>query len=82
VSTSDQATLKPLLFSGLSTSETITEVAGRGVGLKAVKQSIEEMGGTIDVVSAPRHTVFRVWLPLRLPDTGAAAGDTHNGRPA
>lgn len=55
---------------------------GTGLGLSIVSNMVRGMGGTIDVVSAPRHTVFRVWLPLRLPDTGATAGDTHNGRPA
>ncbi|WP_051328321.1 hybrid sensor histidine kinase/response regulator [Desulfatirhabdium butyrativorans] len=57
-----------LIFSpGFSTSQTVTEWSGRGVGMDVVKANIEKLGGTIDIDS--RHqagTRFRIKLPLTL----------------
>jgi len=67
VETRDPAELKKLLFSGISTSQTVTQVSGRGVGLEVVKKTIEEFGGSIDVSSETGHgTTFIVRLPLTL----------------
>ena len=57
-----------LLFSpGFSTSSTITDVSGRGVGLDVVKTKIESLNGEIFVDSTPgRGTRFRIKLPLTL----------------
>jgi len=38
---------------GLSTAGVVTDVSGRGVGLDAVKRTVETLGGTIDLESAP-----------------------------
>lgn len=44
------AEIAQLIFgSGFSTAEQITEVSGRGVGMDAVKQFLEQEGGSIDV---------------------------------
>ncbi len=44
------AEIAKLIFgSGFSTAEQITEVSGRGVGMDAVKQFLEDEGGSIDV---------------------------------
>jgi signal transduction histidine kinase/HAMP domain-containing protein len=41
-----------LIFNeGLSTAETITDISGRGVGMKAVKDAIESAGGHIQIKS-------------------------------
>ncbi len=49
---------------GLSTATTITELAGRGVGLDVAKQRIEAMHGSIAVDSVPgHHTTFTIELP-------------------
>ncbi|HET9237980.1 MAG TPA: ATP-binding protein [Oligoflexus sp.] len=41
-----------LIFNdGLSTAETITDISGRGVGMKAVKDAIESAGGQIHIQS-------------------------------
>lgn len=50
---------------GFSTLETPTEISGRGVGLDAVRSSIEAARGTVDVASEPdRGTRFSMRLPL------------------
>jgi two-component system chemotaxis sensor kinase CheA len=84
--TTDLATLKKLLFSGISTSETVTQVSGRGVGLEVVKKTIEEFGGRIDVASELGHgTTFTIRLPLTLAVTKALlvrVGSEHYAIPA
>ena len=64
---SDKNKLKDALFSGISTSEKVTEVSGRGVGLKAVKKNVEDFNGSIDVVSeGGKGTTFFLRFPLTL----------------
>jgi two-component system chemotaxis sensor kinase CheA len=49
---------------GLSTATSVTELAGRGVGLDVAKQRIEAMHGSITVASERgRHTTFTIELP-------------------
>ncbi len=72
--TADQATrmtereLANLIFlPGLSTSERVTNVSGRGVGMDVVKTNIEKIGGTVDVQSRPGHgSTVRMKIPLTL----------------
>jgi len=67
ISLDDQAALKKVMFSGVSTATEVSLISGRGVGLDAVKQSVSEMGGTIDVITAPdKGTTFTLRLPLTL----------------
>lgn len=50
---------------GFSTSEEVTEVSGRGVGMDVVRTGINQVGGQIDVDSTPGSgTTFRLKLPL------------------
>lgn len=52
---------------GFSTAEEVTEVAGRGVGLDAVKRSVEGLGGGLEVQSEPgKGTEVTLLLPLTL----------------
>lgn len=52
---------------GLSTRATVTDLAGRGVGLDVVRQSVEQVGGWLDVDNAPGHgTTFTLSLPLSI----------------
>jgi two-component system, chemotaxis family, sensor kinase CheA len=44
-------TLQLIFHEGLSTAETITDISGRGVGMKAVKDAIESAGGHITIQS-------------------------------
>jgi two-component system chemotaxis sensor kinase CheA len=50
---------------GLSTLEQVSEISGRGVGMDAVKVSIESLGGTVEVVSdAGRGTAMSMLVPI------------------
>ncbi|MCY7314682.1 MAG: response regulator, partial [Rubrivivax sp.] len=62
----DAAALSQLIFApGFSTAETVTELAGRGVGLDVVRSEVNAMGGRIETQSQPgRGTRFRLLLPL------------------
>jgi two-component system, chemotaxis family, sensor kinase CheA len=56
-----------MFLPGFSTAESISEISGRGVGLDVVKRNIQELKGSIDVVSAPGEgTTFRIMLPITL----------------
>lgn len=52
---------------GFSTSETVSELSGRGVGMDVVASSVEKLRGTIEVESTPgTGTVFNIRLPMVL----------------
>ena len=56
-----------LAETGFSTAAQVTEVAGRGVGLDAVKRSVEGLGGGLEVRSEPgKGTEVTLLLPLTL----------------
>ncbi|MBL8326161.1 MAG: Hpt domain-containing protein [Rubrivivax sp.] len=60
------AELAQLIFApGFSTAETVSELAGRGVGLDVVRAEVNAMGGRIETASAKgQGTRFRLLLPL------------------
>jgi two-component system chemotaxis sensor kinase CheA len=50
---------------GVSTVHDVSEISGRGVGMDAVRRSVESMGGTLDIDSERgRGTRFTLHLPL------------------
>ncbi len=52
---------------GFSTSETVTDTSGRGVGMDVVKKSVDALKGTVTVVSERgRGCTVRIKLPLTL----------------
>ncbi len=52
---------------GMSTTETITNISGRGVGMDVVHTHIEQIGGAVDVKSVRGlGTVFTIKIPLTL----------------
>ena len=57
-----------LLFTaGFSTAAEVSEISGRGVGLDVVKKNIQDLKGSIDVLSeVGRGTTFRIILPITL----------------
>lgn len=56
-----------LFIPGFSTSEKITDISGRGVGMDVVKRRVEELNGTIRIESKlGRGTKVTIRLPLTL----------------
>jgi chemosensory pili system protein ChpA (sensor histidine kinase/response regulator) len=68
-----EADIAQLIFaSGLSTAESVTSLAGRGVGMDVVKNEITAIGGRIDIASTRgQGTIFTIYLPLTLAVTQA-----------
>lgn len=63
----DQQIYELILASGFSTSEKVSDVSGRGVGLDVVKNTIESLGGTISIDSVQGEgSTFTIQLPLTL----------------
>ncbi|ERF60382.1 P2 response regulator binding domain protein [Treponema socranskii subsp. socranskii VPI DR56BR1116 = ATCC 35536] len=63
----DQEAFNLIFEPGFSTSDKITNVSGRGVGLDVVKTMIEKLNGTVFVTSVKgRGTTFTIKLPLTL----------------
>ena len=64
--TPSDAELQQLIFApGFSTAETVTELAGRGVGLDVVRAEVNAMGGRIESTSElGKGARFRLLLPL------------------
>ena len=62
------AEISRLIFEpGFSTSETVSDLSGRGVGLDVVKRSVSELRGTVTVSSEPgAGTRIALRLPLTL----------------
>lgn len=56
-----------LIFAdGLSTAESVSDTSGRGVGMSAVKEVVDRLGGTIVIRSRPgKGTEFEIDLPIR-----------------
>jgi two-component system, chemotaxis family, sensor kinase CheA len=52
---------------GFSTSATVTEVSGRGVGMDVVKKNLERIRGKVDIRTAPDEgTEFTLKIPLTM----------------
>lgn len=52
---------------GFSTSQSVTEVSGRGVGMDVVRKNVEKINGDIKLVSIPGEgTEFSIRIPLTL----------------
>ncbi len=60
------AELAQLIFTpGFTTADTVTELAGRGIGMDVVRSEVNALGGRIETASAPgQGTSFRLVLPL------------------
>jgi len=64
---SEEQALDLIFLSGLSTSENVTDVSGRGVGMDIVRSNIERLNGSIQVEThLGKGTTFQVILPLTL----------------
>lgn len=63
----DQEIVKLIFQSGVSTSSEVTELSGRGLGMKIVSEKVEKLGGQIIIETKPNiGTIFRIRLPLTM----------------
>ncbi|MGE3104984.1 MAG: response regulator, partial [Lysobacterales bacterium] len=69
---SDRDLFAFILETGFSTAETISKIAGRGVGMDVVNSEIKQLGGLLTIDSERgRGTLFTVRLPFTLAVTQA-----------
>ena len=67
VDESDPRVLDVIFAPGLSTSETVSDISGRGVGMDVVRRNVERIGGTVETHSVQgRGTRIVLRLPLTL----------------
>lgn len=67
---SDDAALRLIFASGLSTRTIITDISGRGVGMDVVRKNVEALQGQVEVESTLGvGTTFTLTLPLTLATT-------------
>ena len=61
----EQALLSVIFEPGFSTSEEVSQISGRGVGLDVVRNDISGLGGRVDLSSEfGKGAVFNVYLPI------------------
>lgn len=74
-----QQLMQFILQSGFSTSETVTGLSGRGVGMDVVNSEIKQIGGSIEIDSEPgKGSRFTIRIPFTLAvmqAIGVVAGD-------
>ncbi|CAH1672882.1 Signal transduction histidine kinase CheA [Hyphomicrobiales bacterium] len=64
---SDAQISRFIFLPGFSTTDAVTAVSGRGVGMDVVKANVDSIGGTIDITSRPGlGTTITVKIPLTL----------------
>jgi two-component system, chemotaxis family, sensor kinase CheA len=64
---SEPEALALIFLSEVSTSQRITNLSGRGLGLAIVRERVEKLGGSVSVVNKPQQgSSFRVLLPVTL----------------
>lgn len=69
--------VRMLLRGGISTSKTVTEMSGRGVGLDVVREAVERLGGEVGFQSAPgAGTTFELIIPPSLASMDALILET------
>jgi len=62
-----QEKLRLIFLPGLSSKEGISDLSGRGVGMDAVENAVNRLGGSIQVESTPgQGTIFTVSLPFTM----------------
>ncbi|HLG68968.1 MAG TPA: hybrid sensor histidine kinase/response regulator [Chloroflexota bacterium] len=66
----DEQVFQLIFRPGFSTSETVTELSGRGVGMDVVSRNVSSLEGSVQVLSTPNQgTTIQLLLPLRLTTT-------------
>ncbi len=76
---SDEEVLRLIFHKGFSTADKVSEISGRGVGMEIVLTELQQLGGDIQIQSAPgQGTTFVVRIPSNVTVNGAlmvTAGD-------
>lgn len=76
---SEKEIMELILKPGFSTSENITNISGRGVGMDVVKTNIKKMGGNIEIYSIKnKETNIRLIIPLTLAIISALIVESSN----
>ena len=63
---SDDEIYRLIFHSGLSTSKSLSQISGRGVGMDIAYSEIKNMGGSLHVSSSGQGSEFTIRLPLTL----------------
>jgi two-component system chemotaxis sensor kinase CheA len=64
---SERQTIELIMRPGFSTSDTVTEISGRGVGMDVVKSNVERLKGALEILTEKgKGTTMRMSLPLSL----------------
>ncbi len=64
---SDKEKINLIFLPGFSTAKEVTDVSGRGVGMDVVKTNLDQLGGTVDIISTKgAGTTISIKLPLTL----------------
>ena len=63
---SNREALRLILLPGLSTTETLTSISGRGVGMDVVRTNVEKIGGSVEVSN---HIGGGLTLTIKIPLT-------------
>jgi len=64
---SDKDIYNLIFEAGLSTTEEVSDISGRGVGMDVVRRNIEDLRGTVDISSTEGEgSLFVIRLPLTL----------------
>lgn len=68
----ERQVLNLIFHPGFSTSDSITDVSGRGIGMDVVKSTIERLNGTVDIQTVKnKGTKFILTIPLSISTTRA-----------
>jgi len=63
----EREALNLIFLAGFSTSDKVSNISGRGVGMDVVKTNIERIGGVVDLLSIDGHgTTIKIKIPLTL----------------
>lgn len=61
----DKQIIKLIFKPGFSTSDNVSEISGRGVGMDVVRRNVEKIGGNVDVYTEKdKGTTFIMKIPL------------------
>ncbi len=75
---SEKDALNLIFLTGFSTKENATDLSGRGVGMDVVKNTLEKLGGTIEIQSVlGKGTLFRLSIPLSMAVTNVMIVETN-----